>query len=268
MIRSVRGGYGLGDALYVQSVARYLVQEGHMVEACVAPQWADVFIPLRDHVRLSDFRRDHIDILAHYSMRRCLPNTTQWEDVCIQSGIPTSARLQLDWKPQGPSPLVTTNGRPLVLVQMPRAPFGRADGYGVELLPRREAYQAALDALWDDVTLVQVGAGEAAYPLQVHVDMANRTTIGALLDLAYYSAGMVGYVSFMVPLAESLCRPALMVWARGGLSSQHVPVRQITPQKVLHYKDLFRTVYDDADRNAITAAAHSLRDKVRCSRAA
>jgi hypothetical protein len=46
--------------------------------------------------------------------------------------------------------------------------------------------------------------------------------------------GFIGYVSFIVPLAESLMKPALLVWSSRGLRGTHQYIQRITPKKVLH----------------------------------
>ena len=111
----------------------------------------------------------------------------------------------------------------------------RRDGFARELLPKREAYQAAVDGLKGSVTLVMVGAGDPLYELDgIDVDLTNRTSVAGLLDIASQADGFLGYCSFFVPLAESFNKPALFVWAKTGLKSRTGYIRQIAPKKILH----------------------------------
>ena len=91
MMKRIRGGMGIGDALYVQAVARYLVNRGETLEVCTA--WPDVFRPIRDKVLFAPFSRHNIQYLAHYSLRKGRPETTQFEDCCIQGGMQHSIPL-------------------------------------------------------------------------------------------------------------------------------------------------------------------------------
>lgn len=260
---AIRGGAGLGDAIYLQSVARYLVGHYGNVEACC--DWPELFVPLGDRVRVTGFRRTSIDRLAHYSARRGQSETTQWEDICITAGIPRDTLLYLDWSRRGSlvdDVVVAAAGRPIVLIQMPRAPFARRDGYGEELLPDCSVVQRVVYRLADCFT-VQVGLGTPTFEYdRLSLDLKNRTSVSDLVDLAHVCDGLIGQVSFIVPLAESLDKPGLLVWSRRGLSSSHEPVRRITPQKIIHRKDLFRVIFDDCLGYDMRLAVDSLRESI------
>ena len=264
---SVRGGSGLGDALYVQSVARYLVEHGNQVEACC--NWPDVFRPLVNSVRVTELRRSNVDRLAHYSLGRAVAGTTQWEDCCLAARIPTSTPLRLDWTASrgglAEKTVKAAAGRPIVLVGLPRAPFGRSDGFGKEVLPDAVAIQAAVDALSRRrVFTVQVGSGKSVYRLDgLSLDMANKTTVSELLDLASMADGFLGFPSFFIPMAESLGKPGLVVWSRRGLNSGHQVIRQITPKKVIHRKGLLSVVHDDDRLDVIAKACDAVLEQIR-----
>ena len=72
------------------------------------------------------------------------------------------------------------------------------------------------------------------------------------------SREFVGYCSFVVPLAESLNKPALLVWARRGLRAGHPYIRAITPEKILQKPATSRFVIDDASDAQINEAADAL----------
>lgn len=210
-MKSIRGGMGLGDALYVQAVARHIIRtRGERLKVCTA--WPDVFRPLGDSVQIAPFTRVGIDYLAHYSVRKGMP-TKQFEDMCIQAGIREPVELKLDWPAPQNSRLVRelkSQPLPVVLVQLPRAPMGRKDGFGRELLPNCSVIQTVIEALRGRALLVQVGAGEALYRFRgIDLDLANRTTISELLDVAAASDRVLGYCSFAVPLAECLDKRAV-----------------------------------------------------------
>lgn len=265
---SIRGGAGLGDALYLQSVARHLIEQGGQVEACTA--WRDVFRPLGDRVMVSAFRRIPIDRCAHYSMRRGVAGTTQWQDCCIEAGIREPVDLRLDWRTIDPTwqGQLRSSGKPVVLVQMPRPPFARSDGYGIEFLPRCETIQRLIDLLHGRVHLVQIGSGEPLHRFHnLDLNLANKTSVCDLLDIALEAHAMIGQCSFIIPLAESLNKPALLIWSRSAESSRHEPVRQMTPRKILHRPSSW-ALFDDCAEHDLREAADALCDRIRTPRAA
>lgn len=247
---NIRGGMGLGDALYVQSVARHLIEQGKQLKVLTA--WPDVFRHLP--VQTGPFSRQGVDILAHYSARKAIAGTTQFQDCCISAGIKEPVDLRLDW----PHAETISVDLPIVLVQLPRAPMGRTDGFGAELLPDCRKIQMAIDAMRGRAYIVQVGSGKRLYEFKgIDLDLVDQTSVPRLLDLAAGCDAMLGFCSYFVPLAESLNKPSLLVWSKAGLKSRHAYVRQITPQKILH-KPSSRAIMDDAHRDEIEGAAHAL----------
>lgn len=268
---AIRGGSGLGDALYVQAVARHFVSQGHRVEACVHDKWAPVFRALGDKVTVSPFRRERIDVLAHYSTRRRIRETDQFEDCCITAGVGKGVELRLDWEAV-PGPLLEklkAYRRPIVLLQLPRLPMDRRDGYGDELLPEFCVLQRAIGYLRQrGVVIVQVGAGAPLHRFDgIDVDLANATSVTELIDVASIADACLGYVSFLVPLSESLSKPALFVWSRRGLRSKNEIIAWLTPAKVLH-GPLARAMTDDCSEQELSGAIDALCRQIGCARAA
>ncbi len=237
---------GLGDALYVQSVARHIIlTRGERLKVCTA--WPEVFKTLGDAVQIAPFTRQGISYLAHYSARKGLADTDQFEDCCRAAGIQEPVDFRLDWKleDEALAARVREAGKPVVLVQLPRSPMGRTDGFGADLLPKCERIQQAIDLIEDKATKVLIGSGKPLYRLTgIDIDLTNQTTVSQILDLGSIAHGMLGYVSFFVPLAESFSKPGLFVWSRRGLKCGTEYVRRITPQKVLH-RATSRAVVDD-----------------------
>ena len=254
---------GLGDALYVQAVARHIVRCGERLKVCTA--WPDVFKPLGDSVTIAPFTRAGIGYLAHYSQRKTLTETNQFEDCCQAAGITEPVDFRLDWKleDEALAALVMETGKPVILVQLPRAPMGRTDGFGAELLPDCRKIQRAIDLIGDRATIVQIGSGAALFEFRsIDIDMTNRTTVCQLLDLASIASGFLGYVSCAVPLAESFARPGLFVWSRRGLNSGTPYVKSITPKKILHRRTSRAVIDDCADQELIGAVERLLLDIV------
>lgn len=255
-MKTLRGGSGLGDAVYAQAVARHLVRKGERI--AVRTSWPDVFKPLGDAVRIEPFSRLPVAYLAHYSMRKRFTETDQFEDVCIQAGIREPVELRLDWKPTNHALIdgLRKPGKPIVCVQLPRSPMGRTDGFGGELLPNCAVIQRMIDSLKGRALIVQIGSGRPLFNFTgVDIDLANKTTVADLIDVASAADGFLGYVSFIVPLAESLGKPAMLVWSSRGLASQVTFIKTVTPSKVLHKPSSLHVV-DNWPQAKIDEAMH------------
>jgi hypothetical protein len=205
-----------------------------------------------------------VQILAHYSTRKQKAGTTQFEDCCYTAGIRDPVELRLDWKVEDEAFVSRLKdaaaGRVIVLLGMPRAPMGRKDGFGAEVLPNCAVIQKAVDRLKEEkgALIVQIGSGASLHAFRgVDLDWANRTTVGQLLDISTAADAFVGYCSFVVPLAESLSKPALFVWSRRGLRSGTPYIAAITPTKILQ-KPTSRYLVDDATDEQIREAADAL----------
>lgn len=266
---TMRAGAGLGDAIYLQSVARYFVEKGSSVEVCT--YFPDVFLPLHGRIRVSKFRREGIKKVAHYTGRKGVAGTDQFQDCCIAAGINEPVEFRLDWAPRN-TVLVEkvrglANGRPIVFVQLPRNPMGRTDKYGDEILPDCSVIQRVIDALSGRAFLMQVGHGAPRHAFRgLDLNLANRTTVSDALDVGSIAHAFLGYCSFIIPLAESQRKPALLVWSRRGLNSVHEFVKRITPTKILHRPQSSKVIMDDCSPDEILGAANNLFDQIASSR--
>lgn len=257
-MKRIRGGRGLGDALYVRAVAEAYIRKGEQVSVC--SDYADVFIG--SGATVEPFCRNRVEVVAHYVGRKHISGTNQWEDVCISAGV-IGAALSFKWEVRNRVLVdylkAAANGKPIIMVNGGRPPMNRTDGFGDEMLPNRAAFDAALDAL-DGCFTVEVGKGAELYPLRADVDLADRTSVSDLLDIAWIAQGLVGQCSFMIPLAEAFDKPLLVVWATKGLKSREQFIRLCTPQKILS-KASSRHVMDDWSTDRIQEVA---RDALCC----
>lgn len=259
---AVRSGKGLGDNLYLQSIARHLTDKGEQLEVCT--HYPDLFRPLSGRVTLAAWRRERIDRVAHYVERKTATGTDQFVDCCIRAGIRENIDLRLDWTPLNSDLVqrVRSQRRPVIVVQMPREPMGRTDGYGADLLPDCRTLQRVIDHIGPRATFVQIGAGEPLFRFRgIDIDLANQTTVADLIDVAWASDAALGYCSFIVPLAESLRKPLLLVWSRLGLKSRTEFIRQITPGKIVHRPQTTHVVMDDAADIELQRSADAFLDQ-------
>lgn len=253
----MRGGYGLGDAIYQRPIAEYLVSQGKEITVCTA--YPEVFEGAG--VSTAPFSRERINVLAHYSMRRAL-KTTQFQDMCDSAKVPR-IELRFEWKVKNGHLLheviAKAQGRKVVLVHGGREPFGRKDGLGLELIPRREAFSEALKG-FSDCFRVRIG-NAAQYELDVDLDLQGKTSVSDLIDLGKVCDAVVGQVSFVAPLSEVFDKPFLAVWAEKGLRSGREVIRQITPAKILSKPTSFY-VLDSWTEQQIAEGASAVRGLV------
>lgn len=256
-MKRIRGGSGIGDAIYVRVVAEHFIKSGEEVVACSAHP--DIFDG--SGAVIEPFRRDQIDVVAHYTMGKNNPSTSQWQDICNTAGV-GSIPLQFGWTVKNRSLIEDLRcqaaGRPIVVVHGGRAPMARTDGFGAELMPDRKTFDSVLESL-QDCFLVQVGRGDQVYPLKADLNLNGKTSIFDLFDIAMACSGMVAQCSFMVPLAECFDKPLLAIWAHRGLSSgRHQYISTITPQKIL-CKPTSHFVIDDWPEEKIQGDARAFR---------
>lgn len=253
----IRGGRGLGDALYLRPIAEHFIRSGTSVS--VLSDYGDVFIGSGAGVEPFS-RTNGASIVAHYVQGKENPDTTQWQDVCKSARVGVLP-LRFGWTVRNTELVedlkAKAAGRPLVIVHGGREPMDRKDGFGLELLPTKAAFDAALEALGDCYT-VQIGKATQIYPLPVDVDLNGSTSVSDLLDIASICDGIVAQCSFAVPLAEVFDKPLLAIWSARAQRSPTPFIRATTPKKVLSGpRDSY--VIDSWPKRAIQETAREFR---------
>lgn len=265
-IKRIRGGRGLGDAIYVRPIVDYVCKLGHAVT--VLTDFPQVYIGTG--VKTRQFERIKVDVCAHYVGYKSHAGTTQWQDVCKSSGVPIDLPLRFPWRVANPSMVsglrAQAGGRPLVLVHGGRLPMGRTDGFGIELMPSAEAFGHVLAAL-RGCFLVQVGKASQVYPLKCEVDLNGSTTVRDIIDLGACCDAVVAQCSFAIPLAEAFNKPLLAVWGSKISGSREKFVRDTTPLKVLS-GERDRFVMDDWDPAALRHASSAFMGELAAQKAA
>lgn len=252
----IRSGRGLGDTIYLRPIVEHFVRKGRPVVALTDfPE-----ILAGSGAEVQPFIRNGADVVAHYVGGKGNPLTTQWQDMCAASKI-GQIELRFGWQPLNVELLERVHalaaGKPIILVHGGRAPYGRQDGYGRELVPDRAAFVSALREI--DGFRILVGKDAQIYPLDdcVDLDLSGQTSVCDLLDLGSACAGVVAQCSFAVPLAEVFDKPLLAVWAQAGLRSNDAYISATTPKKILS-KPTSRFVMDSWGAK-IQEEAHAFR---------
>lgn len=253
----IRGGRGLGDALYVRPFVEHLLGTGERVT--VTTEFPEVYADTGAICERFN-RQGRFDILAHYTKGKANPSTTQWQDTCHSAGI--DLPLKINRKVRNESFVQElrgkADGRPLVLVHGGRRPMGRTDGFGLELMPKKIGFDIVLDEFRDCYT-VRIGKDDSLYPLAVSLDLVGRTSVSDLLDIGQSCDGFVAQCSYAVPLAEAWDTPAMFVWAAAGMDRRlHAYIRQVTPKKILS-KPTSSFVFDNWTESQIREEVRAFR---------
>lgn len=255
----IRSGRGLGDALYLQAIVRHLVARGERLEVCT--DYPELY-RFGDRVRFAPFSRQ-VRYTAHYMQAKHDERTHQFADMCRSAGIRRQVALKLDWTVQNPALIErvrdAAGSRPILLVHGGREAFGRADGYGLELLPDAAVFNGTVAALRRDFFTVYVGRGARLYDVPVDLDLHDATGVTDTIDLGLISDACVAQCSFVIPLAESFDKPLLIVFAAKGMASAKPAVRTITPKKVLS-KPSSTYVIDNWEPARLDAAVREFRN--------
>lgn len=258
---AVRGASGLGDSVYLRPIIEHFVRAGR--DPVALSNYPEVFDGAG--CRVEPFRRERVDVVAHYVMGKGRQGTTQFDDMVLAAGITERVPFGFAWPVKNPGLVAGVRaraaGRPVVLVHGGRRPMARTDGFGMELLPEPGAFEAALAGL-AGCYLVGIGRDEPLYRLEVDEDLKGGTTVTGLLDLFATCDGALGQCSFVIPMAEVFDRPLLVIWAARGLAVNNLYIRQITPAKILS-KPTSRHVVDDRQPEQITEAARAFSDALR-----
>lgn len=252
---AIRGASGLGDSVYLRPIIEHFVRAGR--DPVALSNYPEVFEGAGCSVE--PFRRERVDVVAHYVMGKGRTDTTQFRDMSIAAGIAEPVPFAFAWPVKNAELVAAVReraaGRPVVLVHGGRRPMARTDGFGMELLPDPAAFEAAIEGL-EGCHLVGIGRDEPIYPLRVDQDLKGETTVTDLLDLFATCDGVLAQCSFAVPMSEAFDRPLLAVWAARGLAVTNQYIRQITPKKILA-KPTSRHVVDDAQLDKIKEAARA-----------
>lgn len=255
----IRSGRGLGDALYLQAIVRHLVARGERLEVCTD---YPALYRFPGAVRFAPWSRQ-VRYTAHYTQAKHDERTHQFADMCRLAGIREQVELKLDWDIHNPALAErvrrAAGGRPILLVHGGREAFGRADGFGLDLLPDAAVFNRIVAALRRRFFAVYVGRGKRLFDVLVDLDLHDTTSVTDTIDLGFIADACFAQCSFVIPLAESFDKPLLIVFAAKGLASRTQAVRTITPKKVLS-KPSSTYVIDNWDAARINDAIGEFRD--------
>lgn len=176
------------------------------------------------------------DIAIHYSGRKQCPETNQWQDLLFACNLPIDIEFRIEWKVINKGLVermkAASEGKKICIVAAPHTVFGRRDGYGAELTPKWNGFQAIIDAFKHMVFFVQVGLTREVTNLTgVGMDLIGKVSDTDTLDLAISADFVLGQHGYAIPLAEAFAKPLFVIYSRRGLDSHDPYIKFSTPQK-------------------------------------
>jgi hypothetical protein len=144
-------------------------------------------------------------------------------------------------------------------VTAPFKPFGREDNWGKEMTVDFTCMDRLITAKKDDYFFIQTCKDDPIYKLK-HIDfnLSRKTTVSDLIDIASLSSVLIGQVGHCLPLAECLNKPALIFFSANGLKCGNKFLESITPEKVIHKKNMIKYIIDNWSEAKIGTEFESL----------
>lgn len=245
MKKTIRSGSGVGDNIYLHSVVRHLAKQNPQIHYSVRTRFPELFCQLPKNVSTEEFSKVRCDIVSHYSTRKRIKDTDQYQDMLITAGLPKESEFATDWQVMNKGftdgVLKASGGKPIVIVNQPRAPMGRRDGFGLEILPDSDVFDYTALQVKEllGAYLVQIGGKEAdAMHECPHIDLSlvGKTSLKGIMDLGRIASAGFGQCSQIIPLMEIFDKPVMIAWGHRVAQSKEEYVRTILPEKILHGK--------------------------------
>lgn len=225
----IRGNSGLGDAVYLYSVAKHLQDNGELVE--VLSNYPEIYEALGCAVQDYD-RALTVDLDCNYCHKKGR-DSAQMADISEPVGIDLPIRL--------------SRTKPTILVPRWGNPMNNKIDRS-ELIPDRAPVQDFIDL--HDALYIQVGESDQAHSEDwdnIDIDLTDRTSVPALMWLYSAVDGVLSTIGNPVAFAEAFDTPLFCVFAQSGFDSNNRFFSTIRPHKVITKETSYYAVDSDAD---------------------
>lgn len=258
---------GLGDAIYMRPIVEYYYKRGYKVE--VMTDYDVIYDDLNVLTTKHSKSDTHLELdmpwkKISYCIRKYKPETTQFEDVCLQAGIPVTTPFNYRWKTRNKDLMgkvkKLAGGKPICLISAPFKPFGRVDNWGHEMTVDFSKMDELIALNKDKYYYITVNKEKPLYKLNnIDLDLCHRTSVADLFDLVSIADVCMGQVGHILPLSEVFNKPALLFFSANGFKCGIKFIEAITPGKVIHKKKLIKYVIDDWPIDKINKVFQELR---------
>lgn len=228
-----RSAAGWGDSIYAVAIVNELRKQ--FPEIIVRTRHPHIFSWMHGVLPVQ-WSKHGEDIAIHYSGRKQCPETNQFQDLLFACCLPIDIEFRIDWKVMNKGLIermkAAAEGKRICIVAAPHTVFGRRDGYGAELTPKWDGYQAIIDAFKHKLFFVQVGLiREVANFRGIGMDLIGKVSDTDTLDLATSADCVLGQHGYSIPLAEAFAKPLFVIYSRRGLNSHDPYIKFSTAQK-------------------------------------
>jgi hypothetical protein len=190
-----------------------------------------------------------VDIRFTYCGRKYTPGSSQFEDSCISAGIKEKLDFNIDWPSKNEQ---YEKQRPICILAAPYEPFGREDEWGAILRINPKIMHAIVDEYKDRVDFIQIGNRFVLHKINgVTYDMVNKTNVTELMDLVKMADVGLSQVGNLLPMCEALGVKTFTIFSEEALKCDNRFISSITPEKVVHYKDMNISVKDTEIKKAV-----------------
>ncbi len=250
----LRSPAGYGDSIYnikicIELLAKYFKQ------ISIRTRYPSLFTWIKG-MSAERWHKGGEDLCIHYSGRKREKDTNQWQDLLLAARLDKDIPFDIPWKIHNQSLLdkvkKEANGKKICLVGTPHTPFGRRDGYGLELRPKWEIFIDILNKFKKKYFFVLIGLRKREFSLAncINMDLVGKTSDMDAMDLAEISDVGIGQNGYFIPLMESRNKPIFIIYSRLGLNSKDPYISNTSPQKILS-KPISKYCIDDEPIGAI-----------------
>ena len=241
----LRGASGFGDAILIIYIVTEFLKKHTRIS--LRTKHPSLFTHLG--IATERFRKGGEHVAFNYGSRKKIKETNQFQDMCISAGIPSDRPFNIKWPLHNKRLVVKVRemaaGKPICIVGNPHTPFGRRDGYGLELRPKWSIFDEVIEKLKGEMFFVQIGKGNDEYRFKgIDYDLRNKVSDTDSMDLAQRCDCLMGQNGYIIPLAECFDKPLFLVYSKRGLESKDPYISNTSPQKILS-KPTSQWVVDD-----------------------
>ena len=228
----IRGPSGLGDAMYMAVIGKYYTEKGNDVEICT--KWADLYRVLG--LRTLPHQKAFGDIQASYGGRKKNTDTNQYQDLCIASGIKDYPVFKIEWPVQSPALIKMirkeSENKKICIVGAPYKPFGRDDGFGVELEINYDIFEEIMKTYNKQIFFILTGTKATRKLNYANFDLVDQTSVCDLMDISSIANLFLTQVGHLLPIGECLGKPVACFFSKHGMTCENQFVNTIIPKKV------------------------------------
>jgi hypothetical protein len=229
----IHGASGLGDAVYLYPIAKRLLDEGH--DVTILTNYPTIYETLK--CKTAPFDKTKGESYS-YVNRKHIPETDQYIDMCINAEMyPNYPPLTMDYQSKA-----LYHYEPIAVVVAPCVPFGQSYRPDYEcIMPNVKAMDDYIETLKRDYTIIQVGKNPII-KLYSDVDLTGNTTLDEYINLLFNADLIVSQVGNALSFAEAFNNKATIFFPLNARNSDNQFLRTITAEKVIHKKNLIKSI--------------------------